>query len=231
MRLAGIKAAVAVSILIHIAFVSFSYSIMKRGTFQFPPLPYTVTLVAAEEEGAGEGEGKGAVEAMEAGKLKAVTMTEKAVLPVKNTPAPERDYIKDRNYIEDRLAVFSGKKRVAEKVRAKKELISLSSSSSSSRTQKTGENSSLSGSGNYPDRLGAAIKRLWFFPAADGKGLEAVVSIRVLKNGVIEIGGFFKKSSGNQLFDDSALRAIKKASPFAPPPYEMEIDVRFVNED
>jgi len=36
-----------------------------------------------------------------------------------------------------------------------------------------------------------------------------------------------EKPSGNVLFDRSALRAIAKASPVTPPPYEMEIGVRF----
>jgi len=36
-----------------------------------------------------------------------------------------------------------------------------------------------------------------------------------------------EKSSGDLFFDRSALKAVTKASPVSPPPYEMEIGIRF----
>jgi TonB family protein len=53
-----------------------------------------------------------------------------------------------------------------------------------------------------------------------------VVSIRILKNGTLQVLNI-ERSSGIPLFDRSALRAITKASPVTPPPQEMEIGVRF----
>ena len=50
--------------------------------------------------------------------------------------------------------------------------------------------------------------------------------MKIAKDGTLSVQGVEKKS-GNTLFDRSALRAIAKASPVAPPPYEMEIGMRF----
>lgn len=68
----------------------------------------------------------------------------------------------------------------------------------------------------------------WVFPAGtdDAAGLEAVISIKILKDGTIKIKDI-EKSSGNPMFDGSALKAINRASPLKPPPFEMEIGVRF----
>jgi colicin import membrane protein len=47
-----------------------------------------------------------------------------------------------------------------------------------------------------------------------------------MRDGTIKVQGI-EKSSGNALFDRSAQRAIAKATPVTPPPYEMEIGIRF----
>jgi TonB family protein len=53
-----------------------------------------------------------------------------------------------------------------------------------------------------------------------------VVSITVMRDGRAKVNGF-ERSSGTAVFDQSALKAIEKASPFDPPPFELEIGVRF----
>jgi TonB family protein len=58
------------------------------------------------------------------------------------------------------------------------------------------------------------------------KEIEAIVSVKILKDGTARVQRI-EKSSGNALFDRSALKALAKASPLPPPPYEMEIGVRF----
>ncbi|MGD0884230.1 MAG: TonB family protein [Thermodesulfovibrionales bacterium] len=81
---------------------------------------------------------------------------------------------------------------------------------------------------DYGRLVGEEIRRQWQFPTdlLDNRNIEAIVLIRVQKNGSVQIL-HIEKSSGNPLFDRSALRAITKASPVTSPPYEMEIGVRF----
>jgi TonB family protein len=46
------------------------------------------------------------------------------------------------------------------------------------------------------------------------------------KDGTLS-GVKIEKASGDRFFDRSALNAVTKASPVSPPPYEMEIGIRF----
>ncbi len=70
------------------------------------------------------------------------------------------------------------------------------------------------------------IQQHWIFPETGDKDLLAVISIRIARDGRITVDKI-EKSSGNPLFDRSALRAINSASPLPPPPEEIEIGVRF----
>jgi TonB family protein len=61
--------------------------------------------------------------------------------------------------------------------------------------------------------------------------MENVVNARILRNGAV-VDVIFEKRSGNRYFDDSAVRAVKKASPLPPLPSwirgeSIEIGIRF----
>jgi colicin import membrane protein len=79
---------------------------------------------------------------------------------------------------------------------------------------------------NYYSKITREIWQQWVFPDTGQKNLEAIISIRIFRNGMTTEPKI-EKSSGNALFDRSAIRALAKASPLTPPPYEMEIGVRF----
>ena len=79
---------------------------------------------------------------------------------------------------------------------------------------------------DYYARITKEIWQQWIFPETGDKNLEAIISIRIMRDGTVQVSRV-EKSSGNSLFDKSALRAISKASPVTPPPHEMEIGVRF----
>lgn len=81
-----------------------------------------------------------------------------------------------------------------------------------------------------PDSYYALITRKiwseWVYPDFGSAGLEVVISMKIEKDGSI-VSHEIEKPSGNALFDRSAMKAVSKASPLPPPPYEMEIGVRF----
>ena len=82
------------------------------------------------------------------------------------------------------------------------------------------------GSDAYYGLITRKIWSEWIYPEYDSSGLEVVISIKIDSQGKV-ISQEIEKSSGNVLFDRSAVKAISKASPLPPPPVEMEIGVRF----
>ena len=85
-----------------------------------------------------------------------------------------------------------------------------------------------SSSDDYYSKVVDEIRQQWVWASRDSgrRNIEAIVSIKILKDGTAVVQKV-EKSSGNTLFDKSALRALAKASPLTPPPYEIEIGVRF----
>jgi len=66
----------------------------------------------------------------------------------------------------------------------------------------------------------------WIHPQFSSEDLEAVLSFQIDRKGNI-ISPKIIKSSGNYLFDHSAMKAIMKAGPLPPPAVEDEFVVRF----
>ena len=67
------------------------------------------------------------------------------------------------------------------------------------------------------------------------ENIETIIDVKISRSGALENMGF-EKRSGNRYFDDSALRAVKKSSPFPPLPYwimdkSIEIGIRFHSEE
>ena len=84
-------------------------------------------------------------------------------------------------------------------------------------------------SNDIPDKyhleVEAAIRLQWVYPGAGGKDIETVVFATIMKNGTIKIDAV--RPSGNPAYDESVMRALKKAIPLPPPPYEREVELRF----
>lgn len=78
------------------------------------------------------------------------------------------------------------------------------------------------------------IKEQWALPEqilSSGESYEAVIAVTILRNGALADVEFEKKS-GNEYFDESALKAIKKATPYPALPEwfkesSVEIGIRF----
>jgi colicin import membrane protein len=89
----------------------------------------------------------------------------------------------------------------------------------------------------YYAEIWARIRGQWSLPQGIlPKGnVETIINARILRSGaVVDIG--FEKRSGNRYFDDSAVRALKKASPLPPLPSwirgnDIEIGFRFRSDE
>jgi TonB family protein len=89
----------------------------------------------------------------------------------------------------------------------------------------------------YYSTIWERIKKEWILPGdlTKGKaGLETIIIIVIERDGKIQ-KSWFEKRSGNALYDQSAMRAIKKADPLPPIPKEFsdntfEIGIRFYPE-
>lgn len=90
---------------------------------------------------------------------------------------------------------------------------------------------------DYYTAIWSRIKSQWNLPGGINPrdNIEAVVQLRILRNGAIT-GISFEKKSGLPYFDNSVLRALKKADPLPPlPPWYREngldIGIRFLSSD
>ncbi len=89
----------------------------------------------------------------------------------------------------------------------------------------------------YYDSVWYAIKESWILPdipGVDENNLSAIIMLRVRNDGEV-IAMDYEKRSGNSLFDESAMKAVKKANPLPPVPEGLsdgilEIGVRFIPE-
>jgi len=77
------------------------------------------------------------------------------------------------------------------------------------------------------------IKNNWILPPtlSPKENIEAIIAVRINRSGALEMASF-EKRSGNRYFDDAALKAIKRSSPFPPFPNRLtdtsiDIGIRF----
>jgi colicin import membrane protein len=85
----------------------------------------------------------------------------------------------------------------------------------------------------YYSLIWSKVRQEWVLPEGilHDDNLVAVIDAKILRNGNVDDIGF-EKRSGNRYFDESAIKAIRKASPFPPLPEwikdnYIEVGVRF----
>jgi len=85
----------------------------------------------------------------------------------------------------------------------------------------------------YYSLIWSRIRGKWSLPQGilPRENIEAIVQAKILRNGTVTDLSF-EKRSGNRYFDESAMKAIKKASPFPPFPdsirdNNIDIGIRF----
>ncbi|MBI4690921.1 MAG: cell envelope integrity protein TolA [Nitrospirae bacterium] len=203
------------SFLIHVTFIFIAVIVLKEINHRAVSAPYIVDLVGSAEIE----EGITAIPEPEAGAIQ-----ESAVQPEEEKAAilNKKDA---RQYATNRIAALQATRRAKLSVGLRK-VLSLKGSAA------TGESTTSEGGGEadildtYYAKIKGEIWKHWILPETGNKGLEAIISITISQDGTIKKYKI-EKGSGNPLFDRSALKAIGKASPVSPPPYEMEIGFRF----
>jgi TonB family protein len=85
----------------------------------------------------------------------------------------------------------------------------------------------------YYSLIWSRIKGKWALPQGilPRENIEAIVQAKILRNGTV-VDLSFEKRSGNRYFDESAMKAIKKASPLPPLPdsirdNNIDVGIRF----
>jgi len=218
MRGPSLQKTTAISLALHLTVFLIAFLLLKQsGRFVIPP-PFTVSLVGPDILNGIDISNN--MDAVEASKESAAP----ADIDTKNL----KEISRGKKLVEEKISAIAAKKRI-EKIVRLRSIISLKAGAKNpkSNSQTTGA-SGRKGStfDDYYSRITREIWQQWVFPDTGQKNLEAIISIRIFRNGMITEPKI-EKSSGNPLFDRSAIRALAKASPLPPPPYEMEIGVRF----
>jgi TonB family protein len=85
----------------------------------------------------------------------------------------------------------------------------------------------------YYSLIWTRIRGKWTLPQGilPRENIEAIIQARILRNGTV-VDLSFEKRSGNRYFDESAMKAIKKASPLPPLPdsirdNNIDVGIRF----
>ncbi|MGC2062579.1 MAG: cell envelope integrity protein TolA [Thermodesulfovibrionales bacterium] len=221
----------AVSAALHATIFLITLIVLRNSNRMIMPSPYVVDLVSPDRGSTGPAAEKNLSESAE--QAPAVVEVPKVAEPKVVTKSP-RDVKADQRRLEDSIHALDAKKKLAQLANLRKAVLSVKGSNEQSRALiKTpvkgglrGKAGSQGGEMTYADRIKTEIHKQWSYPDSIGRNLEAIIAIRILKDGAIKIQEIEKKS-GDRIFDKSVLKAIELASPVTPPPYEMEFGIRF----
>ena len=239
MRGLSLRKTTLLSFVLHLTFFAIAFVILRQSSRIVPPAPYTVDLVSPDVLRGGDGRGV-ANAGPEPGEIRE---SREPAAPAESPKKSRREAVKEKEMIERRIADLrrnqSVKKRIEaiqdknneiRKLAGLRKIISLKARGGK-RSPGTGKAVSASAdsdgaSGDYYAKITREIWRHWIYPDVGRKDIEAIVSVKILRDGTAIVQKV-ERSSGNALFDRSARRAVERASPLSPPPYEMEIGVRF----
>lgn len=210
---------VVISFFIHLSFFSLVFLFPRRDDHHLLPSSYVVNLVDPE---------------LPSSSPSTVNKDTVSKAPMRESKSAEKKSenpkgsVREEELISEKIEAIKAKKRI-EQIATLRNTISLHRGGE----KKEGREDKITGRGggkslmdDYYSKITSEIWQHWIYPDMGKKDIETIIVIRILKDGSVQIKGI-EKSSGNSLFDRSALRAITKASPLTPPPYEMEIGVRF----
>lgn len=214
-----------VSFVLHAAFISIVFAKAKSTDVFIMPSPYLVSLVSPYERPSAAASSAPKAEASLAA---AKTLPDEASSKTETKKTAETPPPPKNTYVTDRLAVIKAKKDI-ERIAGLRNTITVGKAGEKEAPAEAPQAGASGGDiiiQSYASKIRGQIWQEWVFPDTGGGELEAIVTIFIKKDGAIEVRKM-EKDSGNLMFDRSALRALDKASPVEPPPYEMEFVVRF----
>jgi len=220
MREPGLQKTALISLALHLIVFMITVLVLKQSNHIVMPSPYTVNLVSPD-----------ILNKNTTGKGKSDTVIQDTTESIAHTSIAmkaKKDTAKENQIIEEKITALAAKKRIEKMVKLRS-VISLKAGAGDRSVQSTKTSSSHAKGDLFDDyyrKITREIWQQWIYPDTRQKDIEAIVSVKILKDGTALVQKI-EKSSGNALFDRSALKALAKASPLAPPPYEMEIGVRF----
>ncbi len=159
----------------------------------------------------------------------------KKVAPEEKKPVPKKPAEKDYSNKEIQSAIEGMKKKMSEKAEG------TGGVAGQDQQQAVGGRGAISSRvmeiryKTYYSTIWEIIRDAWMIPQGIPieHGMETIIGIVIEKHGrVSDIT--IEKSSGNQAFDDSAIRAIERSSPLPPIPgeeQELPLGIRFTPEE
>jgi colicin import membrane protein len=236
MRGPSLQKTTLLSFALHLTVFIIAFLILRQSSRIVLPPPYTVNLVSPDDLNGNQrtviDTGRESREAEESRELAAPAEIPKKS---KKETAKEKELVErkiaalqQKEKVEKRISDLAAKQKRIDTLARLRKIITLKARGDkrNSSAGKAGSAGRGGASGDYYAKITREIWQQWVYPDVGKKDIEAVVSVKILKDGTA-IPQKMEKSSGNALFDRSAWRAVAKASPLSPPPYEMEIGVRF----
>jgi colicin import membrane protein len=240
MREPTLRDTTIISLCLHIILFGLTLLTLKKSTYLLLPEPYTVRLVSPDRLTGGSGISS------RAQKIKAIKREQRKRMKVKKhiPPPPAKKTVKKTVQprrgisVEEQINLIKAKKRIEKIVKLRKAVLSIQGEAEAGKPDSQGKaedhpSQAVNSSGGdsllagYHALVKERIWNEWVYPSlGDREDLECIVTITIEKDGKVVVKGI-DRSSGNRLFDRSALRAIEKASPLPPPPYRMTIGLRF----
>jgi colicin import membrane protein len=221
MRGPSLQRTTFLSAALHVTFILIASLILRHSRNVIMSSPYEVSLVGPKSSSQGA-----ATEEIPEQSAPVARMAEQEKQPEKTINDKKTDMERKANALSE----IEAKKKI--KLIAKMRSVVSIKGNESRGTQKTAAQGKGGGQSqgtlfdSYYGKITSQIRQEWVYPDTGEKNLEAVIAVKIARDGTVSVQGI-EKSSGNALFDRSAMRALAKASPVAPPPYEVEIGMRF----
>jgi colicin import membrane protein len=215
----GLNKMIYVSLLLHalVLVIIFSLPLIPSPRWTFGPV-YTVSLVSSSME------------------FQAKKTTSAIAQELKGTLSGDRLLRKQTEAFVPIRRIDRPQKQISSVDKAIDDIRKRTESATSSPGQ-AHESESGAKTHEYYALIWSRIKGQWALPPGilPRENIEAIIQAQISRNGTIA-NVSFEKRSGNRYFDESALKAIKKASPFPPFPAWMrdssiDVGIRFYSAE